>query len=308
MPKEVSGGRSGCRVTSARYRTGQTCTYLSVLAGKSLYDAGVDFDVPRLIADQVRSWSGGEPATPRHSATVILLRDASAGVEVFVVRRASSMASFAGMIAFPGGRGDPSDLDGPAMVPDPADWPLAADPRLSRALAYAAIRELFEEAGVLLAGPDPGDLDSEEWERVRLDLEAHRVNLSEALRKRGLVARSDLLRPWAHWITPFQEPRRYDTRFFVARLPVGQRARHIQGEAEHSEWRRPADVLDDVRRGAAVMVTPTVVTLRELPGYATVDDVWAAAADRRIFPVTPRLVADDEQVRVLLPGDSEYEK
>jgi len=164
---------------------------------------------------------------------------------------------------------------------------------------------------VLLAGATAGDVVADtsapEWETAREALEARELSLSTLLAERGLVLRADLLRPWAHWITPVQEKRRFDTRFFVAALPSGQRTRDVAGEAERVAWVRPADALVSLERGEIVMVPPTAITLRELARHRSVADVLAAADGRQIEPVTPRLVPDGDSIRFLLPTDPGYD-
>lgn len=282
-------------------------------------DSLVTFEVPAAIARHVTAWDGREPAVPRHAATVILLRDAQggAGVEAYLLRRVSAMAAFGGMTVFPGGGVDPADIDSddlPWSGPDAQEWagPLTAPPSLARGLVCAAVRETFEESGVLLAGATADDVvadtSGDEWETARHALEFRELSLSTLLTERGLVLRADLLRPWAHWITPVQEARRFDTRFFVAALPSGQLTRDVGGEAERVAWVRPADALASLERGEIVMVPPTAITLREIATHDTVDDVLAAAEGRAIQPVTPRLVPDGaDGIRFLLPGDPGYD-
>jgi 8-oxo-dGTP pyrophosphatase MutT (NUDIX family) len=233
-------------------------------------------------------------STVRDAATVALLRDGVAGIEVFLLRRVVGMAFAGGMTVFPGGSVDPSDgvdsIDGRGPIgwtgPEPAAWSaaLSADSRLCRALICAAVRETFEESGVLLAGSGAGATDAD-----RLALERHELTLAQLLARQELPVRADLLRPWAHWITPADEPRRYDTRFFIAALPPGQEARDGTSEAEVAEWVRPADALTQHAAGRRAMLPPTVVTLRELAAFAIVAGAWAAAADREIMPIMPRL-------------------
>src|SRR5215211_1912576 len=281
-------------------------------------DSGVTSEVPAAIARHVAAWDGGKPAVPRHAATVILLRDTPSGdgVEAYLLRRVSAMAAFGGMTVFPGGGVDPADIDSanlPWSGPEADAWsgPLSAPPDLARGLVCAAVRETFEESGVLLAGATATDVVADtsapEWETAREALEARELSLSTLLAGRGLVLRADLLRPWAHWITPVQEKRRFDTRFFVAALPSGQRTRDVAGEAERVAWARPADALVSLERGEIVMVPPTAITLRELARHRSVADVLAAADGRQIEPVTPRLVPDGDSIRFLLPTDPGYD-
>jgi 8-oxo-dGTP pyrophosphatase MutT (NUDIX family) len=273
------------------------------------------FELPAAVAEHLATWDS-TPAPVRDAATVMLLRDAPAGLEVFLLHRVQAMAAFGGMTVFPGGSVDPADLDAddlPWSGPAAAHWagPLSASPELARALVCAAVRETFEEAGVLLAGPGPdevlADVRGAGWAGTRQELEARKTSLSDVLGKRGLFVRADLLRPWAHWITPVQERRRFDTRFFVAALPSGQQTAATAGEAERVSWERPADALAARARGEYVMVPPTAITLAELAEYATVGDVLAAAESRTPAPVTPRLLAGPDGVRFLLPGDPGYD-
>lgn len=253
-----------------------------------------------------------EPVRPRDAATVVLLRDGRRGVEVYVLRRVAGMPFAGGMTAFPGGSVDPRDADSAVgwVGPPAARWADAfgVDEPLARALLCAAVRETFEEAGVLLAGASPlsvADGSHPDWEADRVALERRETSLAELLDRRGLVLRTDLLRPWAHWITPEGEPRRYDTRFFVAALPDGQQPPDVSGtfsrEADHVGWIRPADALAEAERGERPMLPPTVVTLREIASYATVGDVLAAGWNRAITPITPRLRLGPDRNRVELP-------
>lgn len=290
---------------------------VGVGARRACQDSVVTFKVPAAIADHVSAWDGGEPAVPRNAATVVLLRDApGGGVEAYLLRRVSGMAAFGGMTVFPGGVVDPADLDSPYLPwsgPDAEAWsdPLSAPPPLARGLVCAAVRETFEESGVLLAGATAdevvADTSSDEWESARRALEARELSLSTLLTDRGLALRADLVRPWAHWITPVQEKRRFDTRFFVAALPAGQRTRDVAGEAERVAWVRPEDALAALDRGEIVMVPPTAITLREIASHATVAEVLDAAESRTIRPVTPRLVPDGDGITFLLPDDPGYD-
>ncbi|HVV20706.1 MAG TPA: NUDIX hydrolase [Pseudonocardiaceae bacterium] len=253
----------------------------------------------------------GPPAVPRHAATVILGRDGSRGLEVFLLRRVVGMAFAGGMTVFPGGGVDQRDADvSVAWTGPPAQWwaeRFACAVDLARALVCAAVRETFEESGVLLAGPDPDSVvaDTAAYADARRALVDRELSLAEFLARNGLVLRADLLRPWANWVTPAEEPRRYDARFFLAELPAGQRADGVTSEADHAGWRRPADALDDWRAGRRGLLPPTWVTLSDMAEY---DSVAAAmAADRTIDKVTPKVVRDGNVIRVVLPGDPRYD-
>ncbi len=249
---------------------------------------------------------GTPPAPPRTAATVVLTRPAPGGFEVYVIRRAVSMV-FGGVYAFPGGGVDPADArtDVPAAG---GGWGarLGLPDDAARAVVAAAVREVFEEAGVLLAGPTAGtvvgDVSGDDWEADRRALVAREQGLTALLARRGLVMRDDLLLPWARWITPEFEPRRFDTYFFVATLPAGQRTRDVSGEADRTAWIRPGDALAGYAAGELAMLPPTAVTLRELAAYAGPDELAAAAAGRDpARPVTPRVeIAPDGTARLLL--------
>ncbi|WP_341717842.1 NUDIX domain-containing protein [Micromonospora sp. FIMYZ51] len=257
------------------------------------------YPVPATLVEHALRFqeSGAAPAVPRMAATVLLLRPAGDGFEVYLIRRVAAMA-FGGMYAFPGGGVDPSDstahLDWAG--PDPAGWGdrLGLAPQAAQAVVCAAAREVFEEAGVLLAGPDPdrivGDVSDDGWEAARVELEQRRRGFAELLAGRGLTLRSDLLLPWSRWVTPEFEPRRFDTYFFVALLPEGQRTRDVSGEADHTLWARPADACDRAVAGELTMLPPTLITLGEIAACADLAAVARAAATRdAATPITPQL-------------------
>ncbi len=261
------------------------------------------------LAERIRGLADGtlEASAPRDAATVVLLRDRPGGPEAYLLRRVAAMSFAAGMHVFPGGSVDPADAQAEIgwAGPPVAEWAgwLSCDEPLARALVCAAVRETFEESGVLLAGTGAdnvlADVSTDDWEAERVALEAREHSLSELLARRGLVLRADLLRPLAHWITPAAEPKRFDTRFFLAELPSGQVCRDVGGEADSRLWVRPAEAL----ARELVMMPPTAAALREV---ADVPDVAAAlAVPRRIVPVMPAFVLDDDGVVLRVPGDAE---
>ena len=174
----------------------------------------------------------------------------------------------------------------------------------------AAVRELFEEAGILLARDRQGEfvrLDDAEihvrFRRYRRDVHSGARSLREVIEAEGLRVALDALVPYAHWLTPPIDVRRFDTRFFVARMPSGQTPAHDDTETTHSAWVTPADALDRCRRGETSLPVPTWTTLRELEAFATVDHVLAWASGRRIHVCEPQLVERGERKFLVLPGD-----
>lgn len=240
--------------------------------------------------------TGRAPQPARGASTVLLLRDSAEGPEVYLLRRHSRMPFAAGMFAFPGGAVDPRDTDRTLAWagPLPKEWSqrLRCDEAEAAALVCAALRETFEEAGVLLAGETRDSVVTDTtgmgWERDRVALVDRTLSLAELLARRRLVLRTDLLMPWAHWITPEFEPRRYDTRFFVAALPAGQLTRDVSGEADHVVWVRPGKAVADADAGLIEMLPPTYVTLSDLVDHPTTASVLAAAHNRVIETVLPR--------------------
>jgi len=244
---------------------------------------------------------GRVPVEPRPAATVILLRP---GPEVYLLRRTTTMAFAAGMSVFPGGRVDSTD----AAIADswsgpPPSWfgdRLGCTPDMAAAYVAAAVRETFEESGVLLAGPSAdtvvADTTGDDWESDRVALEDRSLGFADFLHRRGLVLRADLLGVWARWTTPEFEPRRYDTAFFVAALPLGQVTRDVSGESDQVAWVHPAEAVAAVDAGQLAMLPPTYFSCAELAGYSSVEDVLAVLPDRPIPTIEPRLRLDGDQV------------
>ncbi len=211
-----------------------------------------------------------------------------------MLRRKPSMAFAPGAYVFPGGSVDQRDADEEVAWagPDAGYWGQVFDapPELARALVCAAVRETFEESGVLLAGPSAGsvvkDTTGADWEEDRQALLDRSLSLAELLARRDLILRSDLLRPWSRWITPAVERRRFDARFFAAALPAGQRTRDVGGEAAAVQWIAPAAALDAGRAGQIQLWLPTAMTLAELAEYA--DAGAALQAQREVGRCCPR--------------------
>ncbi len=267
----------------------------------------LQFPVPEMIADDAIAWiEGGRPEGPaaRSASTVMVLRDGSHGIpgdskaasgcpQVFMLRRVSSMAFAPSMWVFPGGGVDARDagIELPWAGPSPSEWGalMQSPPQIAQQFVIAAAREVFEECGVLLAGPDTGsavvDVAGDEWRRERDALLSKDQSFAQLLARRGLVLRSDLLTVRDHWITPECEPRRYDTWFFAARLPDGQHPDDDTSEADHGGWVDANHLLDEAESGAAQLLPPTIVQLRTLGRAPDVDAVMGCRS--HILPAMP---------------------
>lgn len=241
-----------------------------------------------------------KPATPKDAATVIVLRDP---FEVFMVRRHQKSGFMAGAYVFPGGKLDDSDCDVAlhehALGRSPGECANVldeADVERSVGLFFAAIRETFEEAGVLLA---EGSLPDAERDR----LHAGDVTLLELATREGLRFHLDALIPQARWITPTVEPRRYDTRFFLARASGDVRASHDQHETTESAWMTPKHALAREKAGEIQLPPPTLRTLQWLLEQGGIDAAFEAAAARKPPVVEPVFHNLDGVFTLALPGD-----
>lgn len=263
----------------------------------------------------------GSPPTPLHLAsTVLLVRDAAAaagrGVEVFMVRRHSDLRFVGGAYVFPGGRVDPEDAVDPTLCAGLDEREANRRLGLERGgLAHfvAAIRECFEEAGVLLAYDRTGQvLDLGEPARaayfrtLRARLNAGDLTIQQIAEREGLRLATDRIAYWSHWITPVGEPRRFDTRFFVARAPDAQPAAHDEGELTSSAWVRPEEAIDRAVRREWLIIFPTLMNLRDLARHESAEAAVAWAARQPLpLPANQPRVLDG---RVLLPGDPDYDR
>jgi 8-oxo-dGTP pyrophosphatase MutT (NUDIX family) len=266
----------------------------------------------------------------RDAATVMLVRDAVDGaggpaVEVCMLKRNLASEFVAGAYVFPGGAVDPADRGDAAdelsrgLSDADASRILGVE---SGGLAFwvAALRECFEEAGVLLAQPrDAADgtllLDTTDpaerarFEAHRLGINEGRTGLLDVCREEGLVLAADTVHYVSHWITPELAPRRYDTRFFVTAAPPGQVARHDDGETIATIWVRPDDALARFEAGEIELLPPTIANLGELAAHSSTDEVmtWARAV-RDVPTILPIVLMEDGRLLILRPGDEGYEQ
>lgn len=244
------------------------------------------------------------PVEPRPAVSVVLTRQGTGTLEVLLLHRASTMAFLPGRLVFPGGGVDPRDA-GDDLLDDAAVGGIATDLRVSRAEARTkvttAVREMFEETGILLAhgGPDvPADVLDRERERTL----ARDTTVAAVLDRLGRTVSAADLKPWARWVTPAVSPVRFDVTFFLAALPDGQAARHLSTEALDTTWWTPADVLAAEAAGEVQLATPQHVLLTELAGIATLAEAFGSARD--LDPVCPQPALVDGRYYLVFPDAS----
>jgi len=271
--------------------------------------------LPPKLVEHAKAFANGSrtPVEPRNASTVVLLREGASrtagAVEVYFLRRHVDMAFAAGMCVFPGGGVDPRDYDSEIawVGPSPAEWAalLGTDESVARALVCAAVRETFEESGVLFAGPTSDTIDEDttgaDWEEDRRRLEARELSFTDFLRQRELSLRTDLLRVWGSWVTPVFEPRRFRAWFFVADLPPGQRTRDVSTESQEVTWMSVRDAITAVDQGEMLMLPPTYCTCLELYGATTPAEALAAAEGRDCDPVEPVAEFDGDTAHLTIP-------
>ena len=256
--------------------------------------------------------------TVRDAATVMLVRDEQAGLEVFMLRRNLNSEFVGGAYVFPGGAVDDADRHSDLEAVCEGRSDLQASEALgieAGGLAFwvAAIRECFEEAGVLLAYDERGDMVrlgeatvAGRFQRHRQAVDRGERRLVEICAEEALRLAVDHLHYFSHWITPEGAPRRYDTRFFVCAAPFEQTALHDNRETIANLWIRPADALERYERGEFELIFPTVKSLEAIGRFERSADLLAAAAAAGDMPgMQPRLSSDGHGVRILLPGDSD---
>lgn len=257
---------------------------------------------------------------PKDSATVILVRRAQGKApEVFLARRHATQSFMAGVYVFPGGQLEPADADiaeTKLLSANAAFQPhaLLQDNTLTSEMALGfyicAIRETFEETGVLFARNASDDsidfgnaIIQARFAAYRQPLNEGRITLAEIIRKEDLVLMPEMLTPYAHWITPEIAPQRFTTRFFLAEMPLhGQSAVTDKDELTSSLWATPRDALEIYAAGKIAMMPPTLKTLEEMSEFSTIDELFAAARNRKIYPIMPQPMKGG----LKLPHDPEY--
>lgn len=253
-----------------------------------------------------------DAALPTPAATVVMLRDGAEGLEVFMIRRNEKSSVHGGAYVFPGGKVDPGDdayRDGMQLDQPPADLQRAlADPALDEAgavsLYIAAVRETFEECGVLLAHRR-GSLSVEDV----YDGTSRGLPFGEVLQSLDLTVSTQSLQPWSRWITPaasFTSTRRFDTRFFIVSARAGQQALHDDHEAVDSVWTTPRAALDKYWRGDIALVPPQIMSLAHLARHDSADSVFAEARRQGPYLVQPMPFEEDGVKAIAYPGDPRH--
>jgi len=277
-----------------------------------------DLELPAAMraefARSARSWIdepvAARPVPPRLAASVLLLREVPGAfgprLEVFTQQRVAEMAFAASMHVYPGGGVDVRDgegeLDWAGPGRTPAWWArvLGVDVARARLVVLAAVREVFEECGVLFAGQRTRALLrglGQQWQDQRAALVSHRLTVAEMARSESLVLRSDLLHPLARWVTPECEPRRYDTFFFAAALPPGQRADGRTSEARSTGWVDPGRL---VQEASSELMAPTQLLAEQLAGATGMTSYLRGRPSLK--PVLPYPVDTADGIRLRVPG------
>ena len=249
------------------------------------------------------------PVKPIPSATVLLLRDSSSGLEVFMVKRNAGIDFAGGALVFPGGKVDPEDLAletvGYCEGVDGLDL-------IEIGNRVCGIRETFEEAGFLLARSD-GDVALVDGERCSIIGAEYRdaihtgdMTMKDLARKEKLTLACDYMVPFAHWITPRKFPKRFDTWFFLAEAPDGQMGSHDNSESVDSLWINPAQAIDGARNRAYNIVFVTRMNLRKLGRSDTVDLALTVARGDKIVTVEPVISRVSGEVTFSIPLEAGY--
>jgi len=263
-------------------------------------------------------------AIPQKAATIILLREKRPReFEVYLLKRHEKSSFMGGNYVYPGGRIDPNDLDleicrhTRGVSPEEAQKTLdeGSSPAESFACWIAGIRELYEEAGILLVYDRHGSpflmRGKEEKERFagyRDLLQKGSITLCRLAEKEQLLIGLDQLHYYSHWITPEARPQRFDTYFFIARHPEGQEADHDQKETVAGTWITPREALKENLAGEVVLSPPTLKTLEDLSRHDTIADVFDSVRGKKIRPILPVLAKISGRPLLVFPWDPEYQR
>ncbi len=260
---------------------------------------------------------------PKKAATIILLREKeSKGLEVFLLKRHEKSSFMGGNFVYPGGRVDRNDGSleicslCKGITPEEAYqiFGESIPPDESFAHWVAGIRELFEEAGVLLAYDQSGNpfilknpAERERFLNYRNLLQKDKLTICQLAQEEKILLALDQLHYYGHWITPEARSERFDTRFFLARHPIGQEATYDQKETTVGIWLNPKKALEENLRGEVILSPPTLKTLEDLSRFKSIDEVFNSLRKKEIRPVLPILTKISGDPLIIFPWDPEYE-
>ncbi|MEZ5558141.1 MAG: NUDIX domain-containing protein [Pseudomonadales bacterium] len=252
--------------------------------------------------------SSKPPAKPVPSATIMMLREDEQGLEVFMVVRHHQIDFASGALVFPGGKADPQDFD-PALIPylDGA----ASEPDM-RAIQVSAIREAFEECGILLARA-AGETNLVSGQRLqtlehyRNALHGGELSITEFVERENLRLACDQLVHFAHWVTPEMMPKRFDTHFFLAAAPADHLAVHDGHESVDSVWIRPDEAIADAASGKRTVIFPTLRNIEKLGQSRSVAEAFAAARASKVVCVLPWTEQREDGNYLCIPREAGYQ-
>jgi 8-oxo-dGTP pyrophosphatase MutT (NUDIX family) len=244
-----------------------------------------------------------DPSAPRPASTILLLRDAPE-LQVLMVKRHHQIDFASGALVFPGGKSHEGDAD-PAWSDYASGW-TGLDP-VQRTLRVAAVREVYEEAGILLAHKRDGSggaIVTEAAERAAVDRGA--IAFLDVVRRQDLALALGALTVFARWITPATMPKRFDTFFYAVAAPEDQIASHDGHEAVDAEWVTPREALRLAESGERTIIFPTRMNLQLLAEADSAADAIARAGSRSLVPVLPEVIERDGQRLLTIPADAGY--
>lgn len=263
------------------------------------------------------------PPIPKNAATVILLREKEPfGFEIFLLKRHENSSYMAGNFVYPGGRVDREDgypeirLRCKGITSEDAHQIMEGAISQDESIAHwiAAVRELFEEAGILLAYDQIGNplrlqnsIEREKFFNYRIALHKGEMTFLQIALKEKLFFALDQLHYYAHWITPEAMPQRFDTRFFLVRHPLGQDASHDKKETTAGVWLTPQEALAGNIKGETPLSPPTLKTLENLSRFKSIDDIFDSLKMDKIHPILPILIKISNEELLIFPWDPEYE-
>jgi len=241
------------------------------------------------------------------AATIVLLRESQAQMEMFMVVRHHQIDFASGALVFPGGKADAADYD--AELLNHLDG--AASDNDMRAMQVAAIREVFEESGVLLARSQgaTGLIDSDRLaslEPFRVQLNNGEISITEFVVQQKLHLACDKLVHFAHWITPPMMPKRFDTHFFLAIAPTDHLAIHDGYESVDSIWINPQQAVEDAAEGRRTVIFPTLRNIEKIAQHGSINELMTATEAEQVIPVTPWTEKRDNGTYLCIPPEAGY--